>query len=171
MDAKFIIQEGDVAKYKMLIEHEDFDMMQDEFEVMLSWGMLGQSLTVKKSQMPCDEEGHWFLLFDSSDVIGKVLATCRYWVQDSDMSDGVREEIDRQYIGFVASNPCPQFACECECPSHEDKPHVTYTRVYRSDVNTLYLNLRTTEENGEHRPILDSGGKQLRVRKEQKDIY
>ena len=171
MDAKFIIQEGDVAKYQMLIEHEDFDMMQDEFEVTLSWGCLGKSVTVKKSDMPCDEDGHWFLLFDSSDAIGKVLATCRYWVPDSDMSDGVREEVDRQYIGFVTSSPCPQFACECECPSQEEKPHVTYTRVWRSDVNTLYLNMRTTEENGEHRPILDSEGKQLRVRKEQKDIY
>ena len=171
MDAKFIIQEGDVAKYELEIKHEDFDMMQDDFEVTLSWGCLGQSVTVKKADMPCDEDGHWFLLFDSSEAIGRVLAICRYWVPDSDMSDGVRKEVDRQYIGFVTANPCPQFACECECPSHEDKPHVTYTRVYRSDVNTLYLNLRTTEENGEHMPILDSEGKQMRVRKEQKDIY
>ena len=170
-----------MAKYQMLIEHEDFDMMQDDFEVTLSWGCLGQSATVKKADMPCDEEGHWFLLFDSSNAIGRVMATCRYWVPDSDMSDVALSEqptdertrmiVDRQYIGFVTANPCPQFACECECPTHEGEPHVTYTRVWRNDVNTLYLNLRTTEENGEHRPILDSEGKQMRVRKEEKDIY
>lgn len=171
MDAKFIIQEGDVAKYQMLIEHEDFDMMQDEFEVTLSWGMLGESMTVSKSEMVHDEDGNWFLIFNSSGMVGKVTAECRYLVPDSDMADGVREEVDRQYIGFVTANPCPQFACECECPTHEEKLHVTYTRVWRSDVNTLYLNLRTTEENGEHRPILDSEGKKLRVRKEEKDIY
>lgn len=171
MDAKFIIQEGDVAKYQMLIEHEDFDMITCDFEVELSWGVMGRSVIIKKADMPCDEEGHWFLLFDSSDAIGKVLATCRYWVPDSDMSDGVREEVDRQYIGFVTTNPCPQFACECEYPTHEEMPHVTYTRVWRNDVNTLYLNLRTTEENGEHLPVVDSNGQQIRVRKEEKDVY
>lgn len=171
MDAKFIIQEGDVAKYQVAIEHEDFDMMTCDFEVRLSWGMFGESRRIAKRDMPCDEEGNWFMLFDSTGAIGRIMATCRYWVPDSDMSDGVREEVDRQYIGFVTTNPCPQFACECGCPTHEVMPHVTYTRVWRNDVNTLYLNLRTTEENGEHRPITDSEGRQLRVRKEDKDIH
>lgn len=171
MDAKFIIQEGDVAKYQMLIEHADFDMMTCDFEVVLTWGLLGKSLTVKKSEIPCDEDGNWYLLFDSTGMIGRVMATCHYWVPDGDLPDGVREEVDRQYIGFATENPCPQFACECTCPTHEEQPHVTYTRVWRGDVKSLYLNLRTTEENGEHLPILDRDGKQLRVRKEEKDIY
>lgn len=166
-----IIQQGDVAKYQVEIKHEDFDMMHDDFEVTLEWGLLGKYVTIKKSEMPCDEDGHWFMLFDSSDAIGRVMATCHYWVPDSDMSDGVREEVDRQYIVFVTNIPCPKLACNLSCKTHEDVPHVTYTRVWRSDVNTLYLNVRTTEENGEHRPVVDSEGQQIRVRKEDKDIH
>lgn len=170
MDAKYIIQEGDVAKYQVKIEHEDFDMARDDFQFTIQAGMLGQEVTITKSQMPCDEDGNWFLVFDSTGMMGKVTAVCQYWVPDSDMQYGEREEIDRQYIGFVTESPCPQFACECECPSYEDS-HVTYERVYRSDVHTLYLNVRTTEENGEHMNVLDSEGRQLRVRKLDEDIH
>lgn len=171
MDAKYIIPEGDVLKYKLEIKHEDFDMQTCDFEVILSYGMLGQSLTVKKSQMPCDEDKNWYLVFSTKGMVGKVLATCRYMVPDSDMPSGARDEYNRQYLCFVTANPCVHLDCCCEdCPEPEDD-HVTYTRVWRSDVNTLYLNLRTTEENGEHRPVMDSEGQQIRVRKEDKDIH
>ena len=170
MDAKFIIQEGDIAKYQLEIKHEDFDMKRDDFEVMLSWGMLGQSLTVKKSQMPCDEDGNWFMMFDSKGMVGFVMATCHYWVPDSDFQSGFREEYDRQYIGFVTKNPCVQLDCCGRCHADEDSV-VLYNRVWRNDVNTLYLNLRTTEENGEHLPVVDSEGQQIRVRKEEQDIH
>ena len=163
MDAKFIIQEGDVAKYQMLIEHEDFDMMQDDFEVTLSWGMFGESMTVSKNEMAHDEDGNWFLIFNSSGMVGKVTAECRYWVPDTDMADGVREEVDRQYIGLATASACPQVACECEPLENR---HVVYNRVWRGDVNTLYLNLRDSEKH----PLRDSDGQQLRVRKEEKDL-
>lgn len=170
MDAKYIIQEGDIAKYQILIEHEDFDMKRDDFEVVLSWGMLGKSLTVKKSQMPCDEDGNWFLIVDSKGMVGKLMATCHYLIPDSDMPKGLRDEYSRKYIGFVTASPCVQLDGCCPCHEQEDD-HVTYTRVWRNDVNTLYLNVRTTEEDGEHRPVVDSDGQQIRVRKEDKDIY
>lgn len=169
MDAKFIIQAGDIAKYEVKIEHADFDMARDDFEFTLLGGMLGQKVTVTKSQMPCDEDGNWFLLFDSTGMAGKVTAVCRYWVPDLDMPDGLREEVDRQYIGFVTESVCPKFACECECPGPTDE-HVIYKRVWRSDAHTLYLNLRTTEDNGEHLSLVDSEGQQLRVRKEDADL-
>lgn len=165
MDAKFIIQAGDVAKYEVKIEHADFDMARDDFEFTLLGGMLGQEVTVTKSQMPCDEDGNWFLLFDSTGMAGKVTAVCRYWVPDFDMPDGEREEVDRQYIGFVTDSPCPKFACDCDCSTEDD--HVTYTRVYRGDVHTLYLNLRTSE--GEQ--LRDSEGENLRVRKTDEELF
>ena len=164
MDAKFIIQAGDIAKYQVKIEHADFDMARDNFEFTLLGGMLGQKVTVTKSQMPCDEDGNWFLLFDSTGMAGKVTAVCRYWVPDLDMPDGLREEVDRQYIGFATDSACPQFACECECTPADD--HVTYKRVYRGDVHTLYLNLRTSE--GEQ--LRDSEGENIRVRKSDEEL-
>jgi hypothetical protein len=168
MKQEFLIQAGDVAKYEVEIHHTDFDMARDDFQFEILGGMVGQKVVVTKSMMPCDEDGNWFLLFDSTGMAGKVTAVCRYWVPDFDMPDGVREEVDRQYIGFATDSACPQFACECECTPADD--HVTYKRVYRGDVHTLYLNLRTTEEDGEHRPLVDSEGEQLRVRKSEEDL-
>lgn len=169
MDAKYIIQTGDIVKYHLKIEHQDFDMQRDEFNVTISWGVFGKSVSISKDKMLCDEEGNWFFVFESDDMVGHILATCTYLVADTDVEGGYREEVDRQYIGFATKNPCPRFCCECMFFT-EDNQHVLYTRIYRSDANTLYLNLRTTEENGEHRPILDSEGKQLRARKNNEDL-
>ena len=168
MKQEFLIQAGDVAKYEVEIHHTDFDMARDDFQFEILGGMVGQKVVVTKSMMPCDEDGNWFLLFDSTGMAGKITAVCRYWVPDLDMPDGVREEVDRQYIGFATDSACPQFACECECTLADD--HVTYKRVYRGDIHTLYLNLRTTEEDGEHRPLVDSEGEQLRVRKSEEEL-
>lgn len=169
MKQEFLIQAGDVAKYEVEIHHADFDMARDDFQFEILGGMVGQKVVVTKSMMPCDEDGNWFLLFDSTGMAGKVTAVCRYWVPDFDMPGGVREEVDRQYIGFATESICPKFACECECPEPTDG-HVVYRRVWRSDVHTLYLNLRTTEDNGEHLSLVDSEGQQLRVRKEDADL-
>lgn len=161
MDKDFIIQQGDTAKYHLTITHEDFSMKENDFFVILWYGMFGQFTKIDKSEMYCDEDGDWFMLFNSALAVGQVKAECHFFVPDSDDKTGIREEVDYQYIGFVTNNPCPQFACECKCG--EGDGNVKYERVYGNDVKTLYLNVRTSD--GEY--VYTSDGEQLRVRKEQ----
>ena len=159
MDNSFIIQRGDTAKYQLTIEHEDFDQNTGEFFVILPWGMKRESLTIQHSAMIQDEDGNWFVIFDSSAMLGKVTAETHYIVEDGDMPDDEREIINRKIIGLVTESPCPRLAgCSCEADSDTG---VTWKRVYRSDVGTLYMGLRTCDQE----PILDSQGNQLRVRK------
>lgn len=165
MDQKFIIQQDDVAKFKITITHSDFDQQENDFWVVLNYGMLCGKLTIPKSEMYCDEDGDWYFVFSSEGMTGLIKAECHYMVNDEDVESGYREELDYQYIGFVTANPCPQFQCEACCePSDE---HVVYDRVWRSDVKTLYLNVRTSE--GEN--VLTSEGEQVRVRKTQAEIF
>lgn len=161
MDKDFIIQRGDTAKYHLTITHDDFSMKDNDFFVLLWYGMFEQYTKIEKSDMYCDEEGDWFMLFPSAPALGKVKAECHYFVPDSDEKTGIREEVDYQYIGFVTSNPCPKFECNCVCDDQDRS--VKYERVYDNDVKTLYLNVRTAD--GE--PVYTSEGEQVRVRKEQ----
>jgi len=164
MDEKFIIAKGDTAKYRLTIERDDFNMQRDDFNVVLKFGLMGKQKVLEKSDMICDEDCEWYMVFVSDDMLGLVTAACHYFVPDTDAASGLREEVDYRYIGFVTDNPCPHFNRCCLCEKKDG--HVTYERVYRADVNTKYLNLRTVD--GE--PILTVDGEQVRVRKEQKDI-
>lgn len=167
IDKTRIVSEGDVAKFKIEITHEDFDQHVDNYKVVLSWGMLGQSMTIEKNDMVTDEDENIFMVFDSTGMVGMVKATCIYDVNDSDMESGIRQEVNYQWLCFVTNNPNPKLPCDFDAGGDG---HVTYTRVWRGDVHTLYLNLRTTEDNGEHCPLVDSEGEPLRVRKEEKDM-
>lgn len=170
MEAKRIVFKGDVAKWKITISHADFDQQRDDYRVELAYGMLGHKMILRKEDMKVDEDGNVYMIVDSSDMTGFVKAYCYYDVPDSDMGSGIRTEVDIQFLCFVTDTPDPRFACNCGWPEpvrEDGKEHVIYERVFRGDVNTLYLNLRT----GEGEPIVDSEGRQLRVRKEEKDIY
>ena len=161
MDAKKIVYKGDTAKWQVTIHHTDFDQQRDDYRVELRWGMFGKSMVIRKSDMFTDEEGHVFMMFDSSNMIGWVTARCFYDVPDTDMKSGIRREVDIKKLCFVTDSPCPHFACDCESVYEDGQEHVTYDRVFRGDANTLFLNLRTVDQE----PIMDSEGKQLRVRK------
>lgn len=170
MEAKRIVHKGDMVKQKITIVHADFDQKRDDYRVELTYGMLGGKKVIRKEDMKVDEDGNVYMLFDSSDMIGFVKAYCYYDVPDTDMGSGIRTEVDIQWLCFVTESPNPRLACNSPWPEpvHDDgQEHVVYERVFRGDVNTLYLNLRT----GEGEPIVDSEGRQLRVHKEEKDIY
>lgn len=166
MDASRIIQQGDIAKFQVAITHPDYNQRTGPFHVVLSWGIPERRMTIDRSDMVSDEEGSFFMSVPTAGMLGRVKAECHYTVPDSDFPDtGNREEIDIQFIAFVTDTPCPRIASKCCCPS-EKNARVSYTRIYRNDANSLYLNLRDSEQ----RPLRDSDGKQLRVRKEPKDL-
>lgn len=165
-DKDIIIQRGDVAKYQLTIEHDDYDQQRDPFFVLLHFGMTGETVRIDSSDMPHDEDGNWFLIVETAGKsVGMIKAETHYMVPDSDMADGTREEVEWHWLGFVTESPCPQFAskCECRCDGDEENNHVRFKRVWRGDVNSAFLTLRTSD--GE--PVADSDGRLLRVRKQE----
>lgn len=161
-DKTRIVTKGDIAKFWLNITHADFVQADDNYKVDLAWGFFGQHITIEKKDMVTDEEGHIYLVFDSSEMVGWVKATCTYDVNDSDVDGGIRREVNDQWLCFVTNNPTPAI---CDRPSGGDG-HVTYTRIYASDVNTVYLNLRDSDKKN----LMDSEGKQLRVHKTEDDM-
>ena len=142
MDCKNIIMQGEEAKYAMRIDAQGFNMETDDFNVMLSWGLMGRSLVIEKSQMTFSIDGYYYFVFDTSEMTGRVVAKCTYGVPDIDCPDGIRTEVDEQLLCFVASTPLPRFAC-VPAPGCEHK--VTYERSDQSDVASDYQYLSTTE--------------------------
>ena len=134
---------GEEAKYFVLIEQEGFDMQENDFTIELLWGLLGRSMTLTKQDMTLDSSGQYFFEFDTTDMIGKVVARCRYYVPDVDDPDGVREKVDEQMLCFVASAPCPKFMiCPASCAGGDH--NVTYTRTDDSGIASKYQRLCTT---------------------------
>lgn len=162
IDSKYIVSRGDMAKYRIGITHTDFDQQRDDYRVVLTWGMFGESKTISKADMAVDEDNNAYMMFDSSGMLGWVKASCHYDVEDSDADSGYREEVDYQWLCFVSADPVVRLYCEFE-PGGDG--HVTYTRVYGGDVNTAYLNLRDSSQQN----LLDSEGNQLRVHKTESD--
>lgn len=158
-----IVTKGDIAKFWLNIKHADFLQAEDDYKVVLMWGLLGQRIVIEKKDMATDEDGHIYLLFDSSDMVGWVKAMCIYEVNDSDVEGGIRKEVNDQWLCFVTANPTPNI---CDRKAGGDG-HVEYTRVYGSDVHTAWLNLRDSNK----QPLLDSDGEQLRVRRTESDVF
>ena len=164
IDKERIVSEGDIAKYKVEITHQDFDQHRDNYKVVLSYGMFKQSVTIEKDDMLVDEDGNIFMAFDTTGMVGLVKATCIYDVEDSDTESGTRQEVNYQWLCFVTKNPDPHL-CGDFIPGGDG--HVVYTRVYAADVHTVYLNLRDSEKKN----LLDSDGKQLRVHKTDEEMH
>ena len=136
MDTKKIVQQGEEKKVQITITRTGFVMNDDDFKVKLSWGLMGQSMTITKDQMFSNDSDEWFFVFDSSPMIGPITAECTYYVPDSDYPDGLRTEVNRQFLCFVVTSPLPKFIC---CPAlPESTGTVSYEFTDESDVAELY---------------------------------
>ena len=160
IDKTRIVSRGDIAKFKIEITHADFDQQTDNFYVVLTWGMTNQSMTIPHEDIKHDEDGNFFMLVPTARLVGPLKAYCHYYVTDSDMGSGQREEIDIQMLAFVTDTPCVHLMC-CGCDAREHR--VEYKPVYGSDFSTAYLVLRTSEQE----VLRDSEGNAFRIRKEQ----
>ena len=74
MNEKKIRQQGGEYKCHITITREGFSMNDDNFEVKLSWGLAGQSMTIKKDQMFSNDSDEWFFVFDTSEMFGHITA-------------------------------------------------------------------------------------------------
>ena len=139
MDTKKIVQQGEEKKCQITITRTGFVMNDDDFKLKLSWGLMGQSMTITKDQMFSNDRDEWFFVFDSSPMIGPITAECTYYVPDGDYPDGLRTEVNRQFLCFVVTSPLPKFIC---CPALPvSTGTVSYEFTDESDVAELYAYL------------------------------
>lgn len=134
MDASRIIPQGELVKFRIDIKDKNFDIDFDDFNILLIYGMRGESVEIKKSDCIIAAEGCYFS-FDTSKMVGKVTAVCAYDVGDSD-TGGERRRVDMQILCFVSPVPCPRFLACPACAAEEHQ--VEYTRITESDVTASY---------------------------------
>lgn len=139
INVKQIIQQGENAKYQVIIEHEDFTMTANDFRLTLTWGMRGESLTITKADMLENDNGQYYFTFDTTKMVGWVQVECEYDVPDDDFDSGYRTENERQPLCFV--NTSSKLPSGCDCGLY-DGTHVTYVRQTRGGLKTLYVILR-----------------------------
>lgn len=133
MDKTRILQRGEEAKFYIGIE--GFDMDGRDFRVELIYGYLRHVMTITKEQMAKSTRDRWYFVFSTEDMLGKVIARCVWSVYDEDFPEDSREEVDEQYLCFVASTPCPQMI---PCPACTIDRTVTYERTTESTLAELY---------------------------------
>ena len=133
MDKTRILQMGEEAKF--YIDIEGFDMDGRDFRVELIYGYRRHVMTITKEQMAKSTRDRWYFVFDTEDMLGKVTARCVWSVYDEDFPEDSREEVDEQYLCFVASTPCPQMI---PCPACTIDRTVTYERTTESTLAELY---------------------------------
>ena len=133
MDKTRILQQGEEAKF--YIDIEGFDMDGRDFRVELIYGYRRHVMTITKEQMAKSTRDRWYFVFDTEDMLGKVTARCVWSVYDEDFPEDSREEVDEQYLCFVASTPCPQMI---PCPACTIDRTVTYERTTESTLAELY---------------------------------
>ena len=154
-----IVQEGEKVKFQITITQQGFNMIQDNFRVKLTYGMLNQSVLITKEQMISNELDEWYFMFDTTGMVGCVVAECSFDVPDSDYFDGIRREVDRQCILVVIGHPLPASVC---VPIVNPEDHtVVYERTDQSDMAELYAFL--TDRRGNH--LLTSDNEKILVLK------
>lgn len=137
MDATMIIQQGELAKYKVTFTREDFDPEQRDFHIELVYGMMGQVKTIEKSDCQMISSTVWLFSFDTSEMVGKVTARMVMEMSDGDVPTAARQEVDEQMICFVVSTPCPRFLT-CPACASTGTHDVTYERTEESNILTIY---------------------------------
>jgi hypothetical protein len=139
MDAKFLIQQGERAKYIVESNRADFDFEENDYFLEICFGMMGQKLTIPKSELIESADDGFIMSFDTSDMVGRIQARMVLNVPDIDIPDSERKEVDRQFIAFVVTTPCPRFMM---CPACDGEGHdVKYERTEESDIASKYLRL------------------------------
>ena len=139
LNVKNILQQGEVAKYQVIIEHPGFSMTDGDFYLILSWGMRGDTLRIPKSEMFQNEGGDTFFTFPTKNMVGRVEVECRYWVPDPDMTDDASEHVERQPLCWVVTDAKLPTGTD---PGLYQGEHVSYVRRTNSGLKSLYRILR-----------------------------
>lgn len=88
---------GSEVKLAVSITAEGFDMMRDDFRIVIHGGM--GNIEVPREGLLINESGEWILGIDTNALgAGKVTMVTYAEVPDSDFPDGVRTEVDKTEI-------------------------------------------------------------------------
>ena len=125
MDAKNIIQQGELAKYFVRSAKWNFNFEDNAFVLDIIYGMAGHKVTILKKDLE-KVDGKWRFSFDTSNMIGQLTARLTMYMNDPDCPDDERPEVDEQLIGFVATTPCTRLH---QCPKCGGQHDVTYEYI------------------------------------------
>lgn len=138
-----IIQQGDKAQFRVTNERPDFDMQTMNFHLELLYGMRGKFVSIQKSACTIETSDRCSFAFDSSDMVGYVVA--RFVCDVYDEMAGTRQEVDEQMLCFVATEPCIMLQ---PCVGCEDRDHdVSYEYVPYGHESSVYVILRDVNGN------------------------
>ena len=89
------------AKYRIEIESPGFDMVNDNFELILKRGTVSRTfaktdLVDKVTLVDGAEQHEYYLCFDTEDFgAGDIIVIVKAYVPDTDFEGGIRLEVDR----------------------------------------------------------------------------
>lgn len=130
-----IIQQGDSAQFRVTNSRPDFDMQSMDFHLELLYGMKGKYVSIPKSECAIETRDQCSFTFDSSDMVGYVVA--RFVCEVYDETVGTRQEVDEQMLCFVATEPCIRLS---PCIGCEDRDHdVSYEYVPFGHESSVYV--------------------------------
>lgn len=119
MDYKNIIPQGERAKFFVHSDKWNFSFEENAYWLEILYGMQDKKIIIPKADFLYLDD-HWIFSFPTNEIAGPVKARLVMEIFDPDCPDGVRQEVDEQYICFVVTNPCPQFMNpECTGETHE----------------------------------------------------
>lgn len=138
MDATFIIQQGERAKYFVSSKKWNFNFEENSYHLEILYGMFGQKITIQKSDFQYLDD-KWVFSFPTTGMVGPVKARLVMELFDPDCPDDTREEVDEQYIAFVVNTPCPRLL-RCPACCEQDR-EIIYERTEASDIAEKYARL------------------------------
>lgn len=143
--------QGERAKYFISSEKPDFSLEDNDYYLEIVYGLQGKKITIQKSEFLFLSD-KWLFSFPTTDIVGPVIARLVMEIEDDTCSEGIRQEIDEQYISFVITSPCPKFVM---CPACKGDHEIKYERTEESDIGDRYARLCDT--NGHPIKTVDDG--------------
>lgn len=143
--------QGERAKYFISSERKDFSLEDDGFYLEIVYGLQNKKITIPKTDFLYLNE-KWLFSFPTTDIVGPVVARLVMEIEDETCPDGIRQEVDEQYIGFVITSPCPKFVV---CPACKGDHEIKYERTEESDIGNRYA--RLCDKNGHPLKTVNDG--------------
>lgn len=120
-----VIPQGERAVFIVKSHRMNFSFSENYFVLNILYGMSGHKVTILKKDFE-EVDGQWRFSFDTSDMVGQLVARLTMFMVDPDCPDDSRREVDEQMIGFVAVTPCTRLY---QCPRCGGQHDVTYEYV------------------------------------------
>lgn len=101
MDGRAIFK-GTQLKLFLNIEAEGFDIVRDDFSVMIK--TIRATKVIEKSEMKISEEERYFFTIDTGELgTGEYIAYVTAYIPDEDFDEGIRREVIKLPLWTVQS--------------------------------------------------------------------